>query len=259
MPSTVAEIFAAADIKRAGVVKWGMRPALPTPPAASATGIYVVALTDQVETYVGARARPPISGSAVERLLAVRPELRLDGTRPTPDQLVERLAAFWFSDEVIIYIGLAGPRKSRPAQGELAKRVGEYCSTPLGARGPHAGGWPLKTLVCLSDLHVHYAYCEHVDRAEGACIGRFAEGVSQMTRSQLRDAVRVMPFANLEFPRGTRKNHGIEGARAPKRAVSNNDRHDAATIVVRQRRVSPARLVSPRGRPCDRRDATHSQ
>ena len=60
--------------------------------------------------------------------------------RPTREQLLQRLAGFWFPDEVVVYIGLAGPRKNRPVQGEVAKRVGEYYDTPLGANGPHAGG-----------------------------------------------------------------------------------------------------------------------
>lgn len=94
--------------------------------------------------------------------------------------------------------------------------MGEYYVTPLGANGPHAGGWPLKTLSCLPDLYVHYAYCDRVKRAEEGCIGHFAERVSEKTRARLRDSVRVMPYANLEFAKGNAKNHGIRGARAPK-------------------------------------------
>ena len=78
-------------------------------------------------------AVPPISEAAIEELLTVRPELTLDGARPTREQLVRRLAGFWFPDEVVVYIGLAGSRKSRPVQGEVAKRVGEYYDTPLEA------------------------------------------------------------------------------------------------------------------------------
>jgi hypothetical protein len=153
---------------------------------------------------------------AVDQLLAVRPELTLDGARPTREQLIERLAAFWFPDEVVVYIGLAGARKNRPGQGELAKRVCEYYNTPLGANGPHAGGWPLKTLACLDDLYVHYAYCDRVGEAEHDCIEHFANHTSERARLDLRDAVRIMPFANLEFPKGNSKNHGVRGARAPK-------------------------------------------
>jgi hypothetical protein len=216
VPSTVADIFAAAGASPAGVVPWGISPAPPVHRLAPATGIYVVALTDELNSRAGALAAPPISEAAVKELLAVRPELTLDGARPTREQLHRRLARFWFPDEVVVYIGLAGLRTNRPAQGEVAKRVREYYDTPLGANGPHAGGWPLKTLACLHELYVHYAYCGRVNVAEHDCIGYFAEHVSEKTRASLHDPVRVMPFANLEFPQGSPKNHGIRGARAPK-------------------------------------------
>jgi len=183
---------------------------------AVATGIYVVALTDRLDSRAGALATPPISAAAVDELLAVRPELILDRARPTREQVVQRLGEFWFPDEVVVYIGLAGPRARRPAWGEVARRVSEYYETPLGASGPHAGGWPLKTLARIHDLYVHYGYCERVNEVEDACIAHFAQHVSKSIRAGLRDSVRVMPFANLEFPRGHPKNHGIRGARAPK-------------------------------------------
>ena len=217
MPSSVADIFAVAGTAPVGVVRWGDPPPPPSAPAFLSTGIYVVALTDKLEGLDVAHRRAPISVSAVNELLAVRPELTLDGARPTCEQLVERLAGFWFPDEVVVYIGLAGPRKSRPRDGELSKRVSEYYKTPLGANGPHAGGWPLKTLFCLEELFVHFAYCDDVRDAEDDGIGRFAGAVSDATRERLHDGERVMPFANLEFPQGNAKAHGIRGARAPKR------------------------------------------
>lgn len=218
MPSSVAEIFAAARAVPAGVVPWGTPPARPTESEAPTTGLYVVSLTDRPESAAGALGDAPISAAAIDALLAVRPELTLDRARPTREQLAERLAAFWLPDEVIVYIGLAGPRASRPPEGEVAKRVGEYYKTPLGARSPHAGGWPLKTLSCLNQLFVHFAYCGDVNTAEHDAIAKFAAKVSAATRAGLHDPLRLMPFANLEFPRGNPKDHGIRGARAPKAA-----------------------------------------
>jgi hypothetical protein len=184
--------------------------------ASEATGIYVVALTEDPGSLEATLPRAPVSGSAVEELLSVRPELTLDGSRPKPQELAARLSSFWFPDEVVLYIGLAGPRKTKPVGGELSKRVREYYGTPLGARGPHAGGWPLKTLSCLDQLYVHFAYCGDVHHAEAACIAGFAEQASPQARASLHDPVRVMPFANLEFPKGNAKRHGIRGARAPR-------------------------------------------
>jgi hypothetical protein len=254
MPSTVASIFAAAGVTPAGVVRWGDPPARPVAPHAVTTGIYVVALTDCLDKLEGELPAAPLSNVGLNELLAVRPELTLDRARPTRAPLAARLTAFWLPDEVVLYIGLAGPRKSRPRHGELSKRVEEYYRTSLGARSPHAGGWPLKTLSCLGELFVHYGYCEQVNEAEGRCIGHFADHVSPETRSALHDRVRLMPFANLEFPKGNPKNHGIRGARAPKAArVPNVQPTTAATASAphttraartRSSRVAPARTAS---------------
>jgi hypothetical protein len=260
VPSTVTDVFAAAGLSPAGVQPWRTPPAPPAAGTAPATGIYVVALTDQLDTRAGALAEAPISESAIDELLAVRPELTLDRARPTREQLIERLAAFWFPDEVVVYIGLAGPRKNRPAQGELAKRVGEYYDTPLGASGPHAGGWPLKTLACLDELYVHYAYCDRVSEAEHNSIECFANGASERARAGLRDPVRVMPFANLEFPKGNPKDHGIQGARAPKlkraarRAVKAVARTAAPTSPTSSRSAAQAKptRVAATGTPLHR-------
>jgi len=243
MPSTVAELFAAAGAEPAGVVRWGKPPRPPAQPAAGATGIYVVALTDRRNEVAGTRPQAPLSSSAVDELLAVRrKELSLDGAlRPTRDRLAARLAAFWLPDEVVLYVGLAGPRRTRTAAGELAKRVCEYYDTPLGAGGPHAGGWPLKTLRCLKGLYVHYAYCGDVARAENEALSCFAEQVSTETRAGLHDPARVMPFANLESPKGNPKRHGIRGARAPKAPGRARERgRDGETL-----REQAARLTAP--------------
>lgn len=94
-------------------------------------------------------------------------------------------------------------RLARPRYGSDAAALGEAAAA-WGDLGPRIAG-------------VHYAYLDDVDRAEGACIGHFADHVSPATRATIHDADRIMPFANLEHPRGTRKRHGIEGARAPKK------------------------------------------
>jgi hypothetical protein len=117
----------------------------------------------------------------------------------------------------VLYVGLASPRKRRPTHGELAKRVGDYYRSSLGARSPHSGGWPLKTLSCLNELYVHYAFCGEEVAAEHAALACFASRVSQVSRAALHDPVNVMPFANLEFPKGTAKAHGITGAREPRK------------------------------------------
>jgi hypothetical protein len=211
MPSTVASVFRAAGVRAGGVALWGRRPGLP-PAGTPGTGIYVVALTPRVNRVDRSLANAPIAAPAIDVLLNRRADLTLDGTRPTRQQLMRRLGAFWLPDETVLYIGLAGPRGSHAGR-ELPHRVGEYAKTRLGAKRPHSGGWPLLTLSCLRDLYVHYAYCTEVDAVERAALAQFGAKVSEATRTSLHDSAAIMPFANLEAPRGNRKAHGVRGAR----------------------------------------------
>jgi hypothetical protein len=43
----------------------------------------------------------------------------------------------------------------------------------------------------------------------------FCVQVSDYTKARLRDPAHPFPFANLEWPAGTRKDHGLTGAREP--------------------------------------------
>ena len=201
MPTSVADLFSAASITKFDVVRWGERVGLAEP------GVYVVAQT--LDAHAPIDAHPAkISMPAVEALLDTRPELRIDGVRPTSEQLGERLSSFWLPDEPVVYIGLAGT--------SVRSRVGAYYRTPLGARRPHGGGWFLKVLADLDQMYVHFAPVVDTNHAEGALLASFCAGVSESTRSRLRDPDHPFPFANLEWPPGTRKRHGITGARAPK-------------------------------------------
>jgi hypothetical protein len=149
---------------------------------------------------------------AVEALLDTRVELQLDGRRPSVEQLAERLQSMWLPDETIVYVGLAGT--------SVAKRIEQYYRTALGARAPHAGGWPLKTLACIDRLWVHYAACRTVNVAEGAMLETFIKNVSISSRTASCDPSLPLPFANLTLPDGPRKRHGITGARAPRRTAT---------------------------------------
>ncbi len=107
-----------------------------------------------------------------------------------------------------MYVGLAG--------ASVRSRVNQYYSTRRGARKPHAGGWFLKTLTILPDLWVYHAAADDPDGAERRMLGAFCAGVSDESRRLLFDPERPFPFGNLEWPRGTRKRHGIVGATEPR-------------------------------------------
>lgn len=198
MPTTVAEALSAAGLRRDGVVRWGTRP--PT----RDSGVYVVSLTDATDSMAGTLAEAPLAVDVFETWLDVRPELILDGMRPSVEQLMERVQGFWLADEVILYLGLAT---------SLSQRLGQCYNTPIGARRPHAGGYFLKLLTNLGSLWVHCARCSDPKRAESEMLGRFCASVSEESKLSLIDPARPFPFANLEWPPGTRKAHGLRGVR----------------------------------------------
>jgi hypothetical protein len=164
-------------------------------------------VTDELGSLEATMPIAPISRAAIQELLAVRPELTLDGRRPSPAELASRIAAFWLPDEPILYMGLAT---------SLRTRVGSFYRTPIGARRPHSGGWFLKTLSNLESLYVHSASAADFDTAERDMLEAFVAHVSPPTRTALADPDHPWPFANLELRRGgqkIRKVHGITGAR----------------------------------------------
>jgi len=150
-----------------------------------------------------------LAASEFQRWLDERPELTLDGERPTPQRLTARIRRFWIPDEVILYIGLAGI--------SLSGRVGQYYNTPIGRPRPHAGGYFLKLLSNLGELWVHYAECPNFETAESEMLQRFCARVSPLSIQGLQDPGHPFPFANLERPHGARKAHGLRGACGPKK------------------------------------------
>lgn len=196
-----------------------------------------------------------MSTPAVQKLLDLRRELTVDGRRPSAAKLAARIAGFWCPDEVVLYIGCAGPRTRKPTISELSDRVAEYYTTPLGARSPHAGGWWLKVLANLAELHVHYSYCIDYETAEKRMLDRFGEELSETSRKALYDSSSLMPFANLRDGTGRRKRHGIERALAPRvRAqegailptASKSSRSAAVTSGVSVQQLSAQIGVSPK-------------
>lgn len=197
MPSTVASLLAVASLESGGCVSWGAR--VPE----TRTGVYLVSLTSTGRV-ANALTDCPLSDTALDALLSSCPALTLDGERPTRAQVARRIGSYWLPDECVLYIGLAGQ--------PLRTRVRQYYKTRIGAAKPHKGGWWLKTLSVLSELHVHYAPTDDFKDAEEQMLRAFAAGVSHTTRAALPTGDPVMPFANLRDGDWQRKRHGIRGA-----------------------------------------------
>src|SRR5262245_51227108 len=74
--------------------------------------------------------------SSIQKWISRVPTMELDRSKATVLGVTARLSKFWLADESILYIGKATPLRSR---------IDAYYRTPLGDRGPHAGGHWLKT------------------------------------------------------------------------------------------------------------------
>lgn len=134
------------------------------------------------------------------------PMLTLDGGRaPSADALTRRLGEFWLPDESVLYVGQTST--------SLRQRIRQYYRTPLGDRRPHAGGHWIKTLSTLAETLVYYAESADPRTAESRLLQAFVDQVSASTKQALRDPNRPFPFANLEFPQGNRKQHGIANSK----------------------------------------------
>lgn len=222
MSTSVARGFQASGLVAEGVVPWGARP------QTSESGIYVVSLTSSISDVDSCLDSSPLSAARFQEWLARCPEMTLDGTTPTVEQLMERVRRFWIADEAILYVGLAT---------NLSSRLGQYYNTPIGARRPHSGGYFLKLLSNLDDLFVHYARCTDPRQAEHKVLGAFCAAMSPASQSRLHDPAHPFPFANLEWPHGIRKAHGLRGAREKDQSGD----MDAKSVVAK-----PA-VAAPRG------------
>ena len=226
MPSSVARLLESVGLTSAGNVPWG----LPVPE--KSTGVYLVSLSDTASSARGTGADCPLSVTALDHLLSICPDLAVDGVGATREALAARISSYWLNDEPVLYIGLT----STP----LRKRVSAYYRTRLGDAKPHKGGWWLKTLANLSDLHVHYAPTPDFKRAEEDMLRAFAEGLSKQSRAAWPDAEPVMPFANLRDWQWVTRRHGVSGEVTAPTAGTNKARAAAAPKKPRRAGASSA-------------------
>lgn len=201
--TSVADLFICAGVPYAGVVHWGEMVPLEAP------GVYVVSTNVDPNE----RSGPPdcpLDSAAIEALLQARPESTVDLNPATNALIANRLRAMWPSGEPVAYIGLAGTSTQH--------RVDQFYRTLIGARAPHAGGWPVKMLDSNS-LWVHYGPSDDSAAAECAMIQHFVANLPDNVARALVDPTAPLPFANLTFPAGRRKKHGLHGVKA-RRAVA---------------------------------------
>ncbi len=190
-PLSAQELLRAQGLPADGPVLWGQ------PARSRAPGIFIVEMATSM-------AHAPIDITAVRTWVDRVPGLRLDGERPTPTELADRLGAFWLLGQQVLYIG----RTSKT----LGPRIAAAYATPLGDRRPHAGGHWLKTLHRVDQLRVWWAETAAPEEYEDALLAAFAETVDPEVLARIHDPKVALPWANLESPTGGRKAHGITRA-----------------------------------------------
>jgi len=142
----------------------------------------------------------------------MRPEATVDGRPATARSITERLEAMWVPGEPVVYIGLAGT--------SVSSRVRQHFATRIGARAPHAGGWPIKMMADIDRLWIHFASCDDPATTEQSLLRAFADGLPDDVVAGLHDRNVVIPFANLEVTKGRRKAHGFRGVKESQAATS---------------------------------------
>lgn len=202
MAISVADLLAQCELEHGGAVRWGDH--LPE----ERPGVYFVTSSGDPFDAVGKIGEYIPSIDSLAQLKKLLPGVSVDGSPATERELAKRLGQFWIPDSSILYIGLAGT--------SLRRRVSQYYSTRIGARSPHSGGWWLKTLAQLDQLHVHYAATDDSKAMEQQLIYSFAMSVPIEQRHEVFDPERIAPFANVNTRPGLSKRHGLKNYKMPK-------------------------------------------
>ncbi|MBA3307948.1 MAG: transcription elongation factor GreA [Chloroflexi bacterium] len=160
-------------------------------------GVYLIELPDAPE-------EAPIDQAVVRAWIESTPDLLLDGERPTPHQLTQRLATFWLPRVPVLFIGQA-PRS-------IAGRIAAQQQTPLGLRRPYSRGHWLRTLRDPGRWRLWWAETEAIEEYADALETAFVDGIDPGIAAALPEGAPVIPFGNLEVSSGGRRTHGITGA-----------------------------------------------
>jgi hypothetical protein len=196
-PLAAAELLRSVGLMADGPVTWGR------PVQTGGPGVYLVEWPEP-------RADAPVELTLVGKWLERLPAMRLDGARPSSREVAARLHDFWLPGQVVVYVGRT--------TASIGGRVGAFYRTPLGERGPHAGGQWLQTLRGLARARVWWAVTDAPEEYEDALIGAFAATVDATAAGtpRLPDREVILPFANLQSATGARKAHGLTGTVQPR-------------------------------------------
>ena len=193
MPTTVRALFASVGLSAHGPVKFG------EPADSQNSGVYVVSDVSHAGETMDREPRIDLGRLAEWRKRASLMTIKATGERPTVGDLAHVVQSWWLPDEPVLYIG----RTEQP----LSKRTHDFSKTPIGARRPHRGGFWLHALS--QPLHVFWSETNSPTAIEERLLAAFANSASPSSIARLPNEQFVMPWANLEWPKGRHKPHGL--------------------------------------------------
>jgi transcription elongation factor GreA len=241
-PRSAVALLRSLDLLAEGPTRWG------EPVRSRAPGVLLVEVAARLEA-------APIDITVVKAWLERVPGLRLDGERPTPTQLADRLAAFWLPQQTVVYVG-------RTAKS-LGGRAASLFATALGDRKPHSGGHWLWTLLGREQLRIWWAETGSPEEYEDGLADAIAADLEPSDAERLRGYGPVLPWANLTAATGDAKRTGITGSLlpvgegpaagaarpAPPTTAPRRARTPSAVRSTGRSATSRARVTSPRAVP----------
>ena len=196
MAVTVEEIFNKVGIKEFDTLKWGeiKKHSIPNKP-----GIYVIALPHEKQEL-------EVDKKVIEDWMKKSENLSVGGEADTPSALIKELKSHWKPNATILYIG----QTSTSVKG-LKKRLIDFYRHKPGNSGSHSGGYWIKLLSDLDNLHVHYAACDNSYEKEFKMLMYFAMKLAKKESIlDIEGLGKYLPFANLTAD--IDKEHRIKGA-----------------------------------------------
>jgi transcription elongation factor GreA len=172
------DLLRALELPIEGPILWG-RPVVPSGP-----GVYIVELPTP-------QPKVSIEANAIREWLDRAPDLRLDGKRPTVQELQHRLASFWLPSQTILFIG--------SSMKSVGARLSGIYKTPLGERRPQPAGYWIKTLHDLKRARIWWSPTPDAELWEDALIDRFVKEIG------------ALPYGVLVTPSGRHREHGLTG------------------------------------------------
>ncbi|WP_264564397.1 hypothetical protein [Flavobacterium sp. N3904] len=210
MPVLVDTLFKEFNLEYSKPYKWNEKL------DADFNGVYIISTSNNPKLPNQSNIGFNICNRAFETWLIEAPDLEIEGQKVTDIvQVKEYLTKFWNVNENILYIG-----ESTSKTNPIKKRVNQFYIHKVGQKGPHTGGYWIKLLACLEDLHIFFAKSSNPRETEFKMIMKYVELSSGKSFFDLENLSNYFPFANSKvdiLKSNSIKNHINKNTRAKKK------------------------------------------